>query len=165
MLDAPMGYHQLAIALASKEKLTFQGVDAIKWTYTVMPFGPTNGLATFINFIHNIDSVWKELVQKHGILIDNNTDTKIIVIDIDSWAKGLEFAIAYLECQLKVCQAYWLSFNLRKSHIFLSHFEFIGIDVCADGNCPAQSKHTLIKTWPAPKTVLCSVLLKIHPQL
>ncbi len=32
----------------------------------------------------------------------------------------------------------------------------MGIDVCANGNHPAQSKHTLLKTWPAPKTV-CKV--------
>jgi hypothetical protein len=38
MFDAPMGYHQLAVALASQDKLAFQGVDAIKWKYTVMPF-------------------------------------------------------------------------------------------------------------------------------
>jgi hypothetical protein len=49
--NAPMGYHQLAVALASQEKLAFQGPDAIKWTYTVMPLGPTNGPATFISFI------------------------------------------------------------------------------------------------------------------
>ncbi len=47
-----MGYQQLAIALAS---------HAIKWTYTVMPFGPTNGLALFISFIHDIDSKWKAI--------------------------------------------------------------------------------------------------------
>jgi hypothetical protein len=56
LFDAPMGYHQLAVALASQEKLAFQGPDAIKWTYTIMPFGPTNGPATFINFIHDFDS-------------------------------------------------------------------------------------------------------------
>ncbi len=61
MFGTPMGYHQLAVALASQEKLAFQGVDAIKWTYTVMPFGPTNGPATFVNFIYNINSVWKKL--------------------------------------------------------------------------------------------------------
>jgi hypothetical protein len=58
-----------------------------------------------------------------------------------------------MECQLKICQAYRLSLNLRKSHIFPSRFEFVGINVCTDGNHPAQSKHTLLKTWPAPKTV------------
>jgi len=56
MFDALMGYHQLAVNLASQEKLAFQEVDAIKWTYTAMPFGPTNGPVTFINFIHDVDS-------------------------------------------------------------------------------------------------------------
>jgi hypothetical protein len=58
-----------------------------------------------------------------------------------------------MECQLKVCQAYRLSPNLRKSHIFPKQFQFVGIDVCANGNHPAQSKHALLHTWPAPETV------------
>ena len=33
MWDAPQGYHQLAVAKSSQEKLAFQGVDTIKWTY------------------------------------------------------------------------------------------------------------------------------------
>ena len=57
MFDLPMGFRQLAVSLASIEKLAFEGVDAIKWTYTVIPFGPTNGPATFITFIHDLDSV------------------------------------------------------------------------------------------------------------
>ncbi len=118
-----------------------------------MPFGPTNGPATYINFIHDINSVWKELAQERGVPIDDDTNTKIIVNDIVSWAKLLRFALTYMECQLKICQAYHLSLSLRKSHIFLLHFEFVGIDICADGNHPAQSKHTLLWTWPAPKSV------------
>ena len=82
----PMGYHQLIVERASQEKLAFQGVDAIKWTYTVMPFGPTNGPATFINFIHDVDSIWKELAKSHGIIINNDTNTRIIVDDIVNWA-------------------------------------------------------------------------------
>jgi hypothetical protein len=30
LFDAPLGYHQLAVALASQEKLAFQDPDAIK---------------------------------------------------------------------------------------------------------------------------------------
>jgi hypothetical protein len=56
MLDRPMGYHQLAVALASQEMLAFQGVNVIKWTFTVMHFGPTNGQATFINSLSAMDS-------------------------------------------------------------------------------------------------------------
>ncbi len=29
----------------------------------------------------------------------------------------------------------------------------MGNDVCVDGNCPAQSKHQLLSTWPKPDLV------------
>ncbi len=101
-----MGYHQLAVALASQEKLAFQGPDAIKWTYTVTPFGPTNRPATFISFIHDVVSQWKALAQLIGLIINDDTNTKIIVDDIFSWFDLLEKALLYMECQLRICQAY-----------------------------------------------------------
>ncbi len=148
--DAPMGYHQLAIALASQEKLAFQGPNAIKWTHTVMPFRPTNRLAMFINFIHDVNSQWKALAQQSGLVIDDDTNTKIIIDNIFSWSDLLEKGLLYMECQLCVCQAYRLSLSLRKSCIFSKRFEFVGIDVCPDGNCPAMSKHQLLEHWPQP---------------
>jgi hypothetical protein len=118
MSNALMGYHQLAVEKSSQEKPAFQGVDAIKWTYTIMPFGSTNGPATFINFICDIDSMWKDDAKKQGITISNGTNTKIIVDDIVSWAKNLNHSLGYMQCQLKVCQAYNLLLNLRKSFFF-----------------------------------------------
>jgi len=129
------------------------GPDAIKWTYTIMPFGPTNGLATFINFIHDIDSQWKALVQQSGLIINDDTNTKIIVGDIFSWSESLEMALLYMECQLRICQAYRLSLSLKKSRIFSKRFEFVGIDVCPDGNRPAMSKHQFLVHWPLPEFV------------
>jgi hypothetical protein len=118
-----------------------------------MPFGPMNGPATFINFIHDIDSIWKELTQQRGIQINKDTNTKIIVDDIVSWADHIHHALAYMRCQLQVCQAYNLSPNLRKSYFFPARFKFVGIDVCKDGNHLPQSKHSLLKTWPAPEFI------------
>jgi hypothetical protein len=148
-----MGYHQLAVAPSSQEKLAFQGPNAIKWTYRVMPFGPTNGPATFINFIHDIDSKWKALATKSGLVIDDDTNTKIIIDDIFSWGKTLDKALLYIECQLRVCRSYRLSLSLRKSHIFPKRFKFVGIDMRLDGNCPAMSKHQLYEHWPQPEIV------------
>ena len=85
--------------------------------------------------------------------IDDDTNTKIIVDDIVSWAKQIQFALVYMECQLIICQAYCLSLNLCKSFIFPLCFEFVGINVCADGNQPAKSQHTLLQTWPSPELV------------
>jgi hypothetical protein len=153
MFDAPMGYHQLAVARASQEKLAFQGVDAIKWTYNVMPFVPTNGLATFVSFIYNIDSVWKKLATSCGVPIGDTTNTRIIIDDIVSWSSTEAYALKYIRCQLKVCQAYRLSLNLHKSHFFPEWFEFVKIDICVDSNRPAKSKHNLLTTLPAPEFV------------
>jgi hypothetical protein len=96
MFDASMGYHQLAVEKLSQEKLAFQGVDAIKWTYTVVPFGPTSGPATFINIIHDIDSVWKEEAQRQGVTVNDDTNIKIIVDDIVSWADNIPHAPTYM---------------------------------------------------------------------
>jgi hypothetical protein len=95
LFDAPSGYHQLAVALASQEKIAFQGPDAIKWAYTVMPFGPTNGPATFINFIYDVDSQWKSLARKMGIEINDDTNTRIIVDDIVNHGRDLATSLIH----------------------------------------------------------------------
>jgi hypothetical protein len=154
--DALHGYHQIRIKPASQEKLVFARSDATKWTYNVMPFGPMNVPATFIAFIHDVDSSWKELARSYGILIDEDTNTKIIVEDILSWAKSLQIALVYMECQLKICQSQNLSLSLKKLHIFPKQFEFVGIDECPDGNRPAMSKHQLLHHWPLP-VIICNV--------
>jgi hypothetical protein len=78
-------------------------------------------------------------------------NTRIIVKDIVSWAESPTCALAYMQCQLKVCQAYNLSLNLCKSHFFPPCFEFFGIVVCLDGNRPTTLKHQLLEVWPAPE--------------
>ncbi len=73
--------------------------------------------------------------------------------DIFSWGKTLDEALVYIECQLRVCQSYRLSLSLGKSHIFPKRFEFVGINVCSDGNRPAMSKHQLLEHWPQPEII------------
>ena len=153
LVDAPMGYHQLQVAEDSKEKLAFQGPDAIKYTYSVMPFGPVNGPATFIAFMHDLSSVWKSLAEESGLTMDDDTNSTNIVDDVFSWAQTLPHALTFIECQLRVCKAYRLSLKLGKSFFFPKRVEFVGIDVCPDGNRPAMSKFELIRSWPDPTTV------------
>ncbi len=77
-----------------------------------MPFGPTNGPATFINFIYDVDSQWKSLARTMGITIGDETNTRIIVDDIVSHGESLPISMLYMECQLRVALAY----RLRSSH-------------------------------------------------
>jgi hypothetical protein len=118
MYNTPMGYHQLSVLPESQEKLAFQGPDAIKWTYVVMPFGPVNGPATFIAMIHDLNSIWKKFAKSQGLSIDDDTNTNIIVNHIFNWAKTFAKALQYIECQLRICKAYHLTLSLRKSHVF-----------------------------------------------
>ncbi len=118
MWDAPQGYHQIRVAKESQEKLAFTGPNATKWTYNVMPFGPVNGPSTFIAFIHDMDSTWKDLACSGGLTINEDMNTTIIVDDIVSWAKQVNQALSYMECQLCVCRSQNLSLSLGKSHIF-----------------------------------------------
>jgi hypothetical protein len=103
--------------------------------------------------IHDLDSAWKALAEERGLTIDDDTNTNIIVDDIFNWAKTFREALLYMECQLRICKAYRLSLSLKKSHFFPKRFEFVGIDVSADGNCPAMSKRDLLCHWPIPELV------------
>jgi hypothetical protein len=118
MWDTPQGYHQIRIAKESQEKLAFAGPNATKWTYNVMPFGPVNGPSTFIAFIHDMDRTWKNVACSLGFVINKDMNTTIIVDNIVSWAKQVNQALLYMECQLCVCQSQNLSLSLKKSHIF-----------------------------------------------
>ncbi len=151
--DAPQGYHQIRVEPSSQEKLAFAGPDTKKWTYNVMPFGPVNGPAIFIAFMHDLVSTWKDLARSLGLTIDKDLNTNVIVDDILSWEKSVMTALVYMECQLHVAQSQNLLLNLKKSSIFTKQLEFIGIDMCIDGKRPAMSKHQLIKHWPKPEIV------------
>ena len=153
LFGAPLGYHQISVAPASQAKLAFAGPDATKWTYNVMPFGPINGPPTFIAFIHNVDATWKNLAQSCGLTIDKDLNTNVIVDNILSWAMTLRKALLYMECQLCNAQSQNLSLSLKKSFIFPQRVEFVGVDVCADGNRPAQSKHNLLHHWRTPEVI------------
>jgi hypothetical protein len=121
-----------------------------------MPFGPVNGPSTFISFIHDMDGTWKDVARSLGLVINKDMNMTIIVDDIVSWARQADQALAYMECQLCVCQSQNLSLSLAKSHIFPKRFEFVGVDVSLDGNRPTMSKHALLHHWPAPELV-CNV--------
>jgi hypothetical protein len=169
LFDAPSGYHQLAVHIASQEKLAFQGPDAIKWTYTVMPFGPTNGPATFISMIYDLDSQWKALATSVGITVGDDTDTRIIVDDIVSHGPTIDISLLYMECQLRICKAYRLSLSLKKSFIFPEHsqrclplWQSASPDKASASRVVAQSNNC---TGHCKIHRLCAILQHLYPSL
>jgi hypothetical protein len=144
LFNAPMGYHQILVSEETQEKLAFQGPDAIKWTCTVMPFGPMNGPATFITMIHNLERDWKSLAKDSGIKVGEAVDTSIIVNDILScWAMTFPQVLRYIECQLRICKAYRLTLSIKKATFSRNGWSLLvlmsllmGIDLrCQSTNC------------------------------
>jgi hypothetical protein len=124
-IDAPQGY--------------FAGVDAIKWPYNMMPFGPVNGQPIFIMMMHDLYGTWIEICscQSCGINVGKDAHTCIIVDDILNFFCSFSIALAYIRCILEVCRSQNLSLCLCKCMWFPERVEFVGIDVCPDGNHPA----------------------------
>ena len=118
LCDTVHGYHQIQAARDSQLKLAFQGVNATKWIYNVMPYGPINCPPVFISFIHDLDSTWKELASSEGIIINENTNSRIIDDEMFSRATSLDLALKYLICQLKICQSQNIFLNLKSAPSF-----------------------------------------------
>jgi hypothetical protein len=112
-----------------------------------MPFGPTNSPATFINYIHDVNSQWKVLATFSCINISKDSNTRVIVDNIISHGDDLNTSLQYMECQLHVCCSYHLLLSLKKNFVFPKQYESVGNDICADRTCPAQSKYQLLSTW------------------
>ena len=60
-LDARQGYHQITIRKIDWEKLTFFSPDGWKYTFKVMPFGPTNAPAFHSAMTKNMKDEWNDL--------------------------------------------------------------------------------------------------------
>jgi len=41
-LEKAQGYHQIGVRTCDRQKLAFSGPEGLKWTFKVLPFGPTN---------------------------------------------------------------------------------------------------------------------------
>ena len=82
LFDAPLGYHQIAVAPDLQAKLAFAGPDATKWTYNVMPFVPIKDPSTFIAFNYDMNATWKDLARSCSLTIDKDLNTNVIVDNI-----------------------------------------------------------------------------------
>ena len=84
----------------------------------------------------------------NGMIISEDTNTKIIVNDCSNWAISEDQVFLYMETQLTSVARRRLSFSLPKSLFFPTRVKFVGIDINIDSNIPAASKFAPMCTWP-----------------
>ena len=170
-LDAKQGYHQVRVRNSDKEKLAFFSPDNKKYTFKVMPFGPTNAPAFYTAMMHTFQQDWEKLflevvpcltefsrqpvtrIENNNVRIGNSSfiiGSKVIIDDILIFANNTTLLMAYLECVCQVFQKFRVSFQLKKCEFLKDRVEYVGHNMTANGNCPAQSKFDLIKEWKLP---------------
>ena len=112
-----------------------------------MPFGPKDTPAFYTAMIRIVQEKWIILFNntKHIVISDHsltNTfcNSKTIIDDILLYSKHIPTLLHYFSCVTQVFTKYRLSFKLSKYDLFLPRVEYVGYDLTASGNCPAQSK-------------------------
>jgi hypothetical protein len=143
-----MGYHQSLVNERSRTKLAFAGPGASMYTYGDIPFGPNNDSVIFICVMFNINGEWQVMAIENGVVINEDTNTKIIVDDCFNWAITEDQAFLYMEAQFTMDARRRLSFSLHKSLFFPTRVEFVGIDIGIKSNMPAARKFELLRMWP-----------------
>ena len=132
-----------------------------------MPMGATNAHPGFVAMVCRFEKEWNKLYQKrYG---NSNTSgqtprslikfkeqgepgSAVIVDDIILYAYADKQMLNYLECVLEILQFYRVTVKLRKTRFFPSRAEFVGVDVCAHGNEPAESKYEALTKLAPPQT-------------
>ena len=173
-VDARQGYHQVAVRKVDQEKLAFFAPNHKKYTWNVMPFGPTNAPAYYTAMMNVFQTEWNILfletvrrmdaidgrpvtvTEDGSVFISKkriSTGSKVIIDDILAWSNDLGVILIYLECICRVFQKYRVSFRLDKCEFLKDRVEYVGHDLTPTGNCPAASKFkNMITDWSLPET-------------
>ena len=170
-VDARQGYHQVSVRRCDREKLAFFAPNHKKYTFKVMPFGPTNAPPFYSCMMHQLKDEWevlfivrvRSLSSIGGELITIGEDeiitiggkilyhgSRVIIDDILLWASNLDIILLYFECVCEIFQKYRVSFRLDKCDFLKDRVEYVGHDLTPKGNCPAQSKFDMIRDWTLP---------------
>jgi hypothetical protein len=81
-----------------------------------------------------------------------HTSCWVIINDVLLFSNDIITLLQYLDCVCQVFMKYRVSLKLPKCDFLKGRFEYVGHDITADGNCPAQSKFDLVADWTLPST-------------
>jgi hypothetical protein len=66
----------------------------------------------------------------------------VIIDDILLFSSDLPTVLNYLNCICQIFVKYQVSLKLPKRDFLKRRFEYVGHDITADGNCPAESPNS-----------------------
>lgn len=137
-LDLKSGYWQIPMAPLDACKTAFK-TDSGLYEFTVMPFGVTNGPATFQRFMDQI-------------LRPVSAFTMVYIDDIIIFSDNVDAHVQHLDRVLHELCRWNLRISLEKCTFFATEVRFLGFMVSASGIRADPTKVSAVKDWPRPTT-------------
>ena len=131
-VDAKQGYHQIAVKKSDQEKLAFFAPNHKKYTYRVMPFGPTNAPAFYtcmmvefreewdalfystLRSMETLDGTNIEVNELNEVFVDGTKESsgsKGIIDDILIWSTNVDTVLHYFRMVCVIFKKYRFTFD------------------------------------------------------
>ena len=136
-LDLMSGYHQIRMHPEDEAKTGFVTPFG-HYQWRVMPFGVTNGPATFQSFMNEI--------------LGNTPNVLVYLDDILIFSPDEETHVTDITRVLKTLRKHRLVVKANKCAFFVNKIDFLGHTIDHEGLHPNDVKSIAIKEWPKPAT-------------
>ena len=139
-IDLRSSYHQIFVKLEDIQKTAFKSRYG-HFEYVVIPFGVTNALVIFIDYMNRIFRPWLD---------------KFVVVFIDDmliYSRTKEEHVDHLGVVLKILREHQLYGKLFKCEFWLSEVQILDHVISANGIVVDPSKIEIVLKWERPQTV------------
>ncbi|XP_027364377.1 uncharacterized protein LOC113871481 [Abrus precatorius] len=140
-IDLRSGYHQIRVKNGDIPKTVFRTRHG-HYEYLVMPFGVTNALAVFMDYMNRIFHQYQD--QFVVVFID----------DILIYLKSHEEHAEHLRIVLQILSKRQLYAKFSKYKFWLSQIQFLGHVVSCEGIMVDPAKVEVVSQWSKPTTLM-----------
>jgi len=140
-IDLRSGYHQILVKSDDVQKMTFRSRYG-HYEYVVMPFGVTNALALFMDFMNRI---FRPFLDKFVV---------VFIDDIFIYSKTQEDHIKHLRTILSILREKKLYVKLSKCEFWMKEVQFLGHVISMLCIAVNPSKVEVILQWECLKSVM-----------
>nr|KYP39326.1 Retrovirus-related Pol polyprotein from transposon 17.6 [Cajanus cajan] len=138
-IDLRSGYHQITVKESDISKTAFRTRYG-HYEYVVMPFGVTNALAVFMDYMNRI---FRPFLDRFMV---------VFIDDILVYSRSLEDHREHLRSILEVLRERQLYAKLSKCEFWLSEVRFLGHVISVDGIAVDPAKVEAVIQWERPRT-------------